>query len=205
MNYLYHLIMRYQPEHKEQTRSLVLSEASKAIRKDGPAGVSLAAIMKRAGLTHGGFYAHFASRDELIAAAITQMFDDIRDRWVHETLDRTPVDGLSRYVDWYLSKSHRDNREAGCPVAALASDLPRLSEPCQKAYAEGTRRIFSTITAQVEQAGVTDAKYVVSSVLAEMVGALSLARIEPDPRRSDGILKASLRSVKQRLGIGGAS
>ncbi|HEX4422283.1 MAG TPA: TetR/AcrR family transcriptional regulator [Kofleriaceae bacterium] len=197
--------MRYQVDHKEKTRSLVLAEAGKAIRKDGPHRVSVAAVMKRAGLTHGGFYAHFGSRDAMLVAAIEQMFDTSRDRWVRETLDRSPADGLSAYVDWYLSKAHRDAREAGCVIAALASDLPRLSAPCQKAYAEGARRIIGFLSAHLTTLRRPDPDDLARSVLAEMVGALSLARIEIEPRRSDAILAASRTSVKRRLGIGGAS
>lgn len=193
--------MRYSPEHKEKTRALVLSEAGKAIRKDGPHRVSLASVMKRAGLTHGGFYAHFESRDAMLVAAIQQMFDSSRDRWMHVTLDRTPAEGLVGYIDWYLSKAHRDAREAGCAIAALASDLPRLSAACQKAYADGTRRLLAHISAHVDQLRKADADDLAHSMMAELVGALSLARIETDPRRSDAILTASRKSIKKRLGL----
>jgi len=194
--------MRYAPEHKEKTRSLVLREASQAIRKEGPHRVSLASVMKRAGLTHGGFYAHFESRDAMLVAAIEKMFHSGRDRWVRETLDRTPAQGLTSYIDWYLSKAHRDDREGGCPIAALASDLPRLSPACQKAYAEGVRRWYAAISAQLRKPEAGELAY---SAVAELVGALSLSRIERDPRRSEAILTASRKSLKKRLGLGSAS
>jgi TetR/AcrR family transcriptional repressor of nem operon len=193
--------MRYHPDHKQQTRELVLAEAGKEIRKQGPHKISVASIMKRAGLTHGGFYAHFESKDAMLAAAIEQMFDGSRDRWVTATLDRSPEDGLATYVDWYLAPAHRDSRESGCTVAALASDLPRLSPACQKSYAEGSRRIISRMAAVLAALGRDEPEALAASVFAEMLGALSLARIETDARRSDAILVGSRRAVKRRLGL----
>jgi TetR/AcrR family transcriptional repressor of nem operon len=193
--------MRYHPDHKQQTRDRVLAEAGKAIRKDGPHKISVASIMERAGLTHGGFYAHFDSKDAMLVAAIDKMFDGSRDRWVGATLDRSPTDGLRAYIDWYLSAAHRDSRESGCTIAALASDLPRLSPACQKAYAEGARRIVARMVAILAELGHDDAEATATSAFAEMLGALSLARIETDPRRADAILIGARRSVKRRLGL----
>ena len=85
--------MRYDNEHKQQTRTRVLQAAAKAIRADGPHRVGIASVMADAGLTHGGFYAHFASKDELVAAAIGQMFDESRQRLLRETDQRAPAEG----------------------------------------------------------------------------------------------------------------
>lgn len=201
--------MRYSADHKESTRAKVLTEAAKAIRKEGPHKISVASIMKRAGLTHGGFYAHFPSRDAMLVAAFQQMFDAGRDRWVRETLDRPPGQGLAAFIDWYLSKAHRDSRESGCAIAFLASDLPRLSPACQAAYAEGARRMIRNISSHLVELRRPDAEALALSAASELVGALSLARVEIEPRRSDAILAAARASLKQRLGLassaGGAS
>lgn len=191
--------MRYSADHKQQTRQTVLAEAGKAIRKAGPEGVSVAEIMKRAGLTHGGFYAHFKSKDAMLAAAIEQMFDAARDRWHKLTEGLEPHDAFSQYVDWYLSKEHRDAREVGCTVAALASDLPRLSPQCQKAYAAGARRMTDRFAGLIAKLGHRDADEIAVSVVAELVGTLSLARAEPDAKRSDMILRIGRESLKSRL------
>src|SRR5580692_7325516 len=135
------LCVRYSSEHKQETRDRVLAEAAKQIRAHGPLGVGVAEIMKRAGLTHGGFYAHFKSKDALVAAAITKMFEGARTRWERATSTRNASSGLVAYIDSYLSTEHRDARESGCPIAALASDVPRLPKTCRNAYAEGTRNL----------------------------------------------------------------
>jgi len=120
--------MRYGAEHKQQTRERVLTQAAKAIREDGPHQLGVADVMAKAGLTHGGFYAHFKSKDELVAATIDAMFAQGRERMALETSDRTPTEALRNYVNFYLSRSHRDARESGCPLPYLAADAPRLTE-----------------------------------------------------------------------------
>src|SRR5690349_21849670 len=107
--------MRYDAEHKERTRRKVLSEAAGAIRQHGPAGVGVAELMAKAGLTHGGFYAHFKSKDELIAEAITEMFDAQYRHFLACVEDREPAKGLALFVENYLSARHRDKPETGCP------------------------------------------------------------------------------------------
>jgi TetR/AcrR family transcriptional regulator, transcriptional repressor for nem operon len=193
--------MRYDTEHKQKTRAAVLRAAAKAIRQDGPDRVAVAAVMAEAGLTHGGFYAHFASKDDLVAAAIGQMFDESRARVEKETKDRSPAEGLAAYIDFYLSSAHRDARGAGCPMAALASDLPRLSEPAREQFAVGVQRLIATVGDKLEHVQGSNAKSEASSVVAELVGALSLARIEPDKKRSDAMLANSRDSLKRRLGL----
>ena len=103
--------MRYDSEHKSETRRRVLKEAAREIRAKGPGGVAVAGIMARAGLTHGGFYAHFDSKEALIAAAIETMFESARSRFDLTANDADPRMALLGYVDFYLSPQHRDLRE----------------------------------------------------------------------------------------------
>jgi TetR/AcrR family transcriptional repressor of nem operon len=195
--------MRYAADHKRETRERVLAEAAKQIRAHGPLGVGVAEIMKRAGLTHGGFYAHFKSKDALVAAAIAKMFEGARARWQRAIEARDATSGLTIYIDSYLSAEHRDARETGCPIAALSSDLPRLPKMCRTAYADGTRSLTELVAYRLHELGHSEADAVAASVIAELVGALSLARVEPDEARSEAILAASRRSLRARLALGG--
>jgi TetR/AcrR family transcriptional regulator, transcriptional repressor for nem operon len=195
--------MRYDSEQKQRTREKVLQVAAKAIRGEGPDRVGVAGVMAEAGLTHGGFYAHFKSKDDLIAAAIGQMFDEARARLDHETRDRDPAEGLAAYIDFYLSKRHRDARETGCPMAALSSDLPRLTEEARVAFATGTQQLARGIQGKLSELGRDHWEAEGRSVMAELVGALSLARVEPSVTRSNAILADSRQMLKQRLGLEG--
>jgi TetR/AcrR family transcriptional repressor of nem operon len=195
--------VRYPVDRKQATRERVLAAAAKQIRAHGPLGVGVAGVMKRAGLTHGGFYAHFKSKDALVAAAIAKMFEAARARWDRHTAARDPGDGLGAYIDSYLSAEHRDARATGCPLAALASDAPRLNARSRATHADGTRMLTRSLAAKLRELGHDDADTVASSVIAELVGALSLARVEPDRARSEDMLAASRRSLRARLGLGG--
>jgi TetR/AcrR family transcriptional regulator, transcriptional repressor for nem operon len=193
--------VRYDIEHKQKTRTRVLDAAASAIRLAGPDKVGVAGVMAEAGLTHGGFYAHFASKDELVTAAIEHMFEQARARFAHETEGRDAAAGLGAYIDFYLSKKHRDMRDAGCPIPALASDLPRLAEETRAIYAEGVQRLVARVTTLLTQLGHSGAEREARSTVAELIGALSLARVEPDAKRSDTILASSRQQLKQRLGL----
>jgi TetR/AcrR family transcriptional repressor of nem operon len=193
--------MRYDAEHKQKTRERVLDEAAKAIREEGPHRVGVAGIMAKAGLTHGGFYAHFASKDELVVAAIQHMFDAGVMRRLARTEGRPPAEGLAAYIDFYLSCEHRDARTTGCPMPFMAADLPRLSAPAQARFAEGIAGLRVKLAELLEQRGHAGARAEASSMLAELVGALSLARAEPDRERSDTILARSKTSLKQRFAL----
>lgn len=195
--------MRYDTEHKQKTRSKVLLAAAKAIRTDGPDRVAVAGVMAEAGLTHGGFYAHFSSKDDLVAAAIGQMFEDVRARVEQETAGRGPAEGLAAYIDFYLSKKHRDARGAGCPMAALSSDLPRMADAAREQFAAGVQRVTTALGGKLVALGHADADAEAGarSMVAELIGALSLARVELDAKRSDAILAASRGQLKQRFGL----
>jgi TetR/AcrR family transcriptional repressor of nem operon len=161
--------------------------------------------MAEAGLTHGGFYAHFKSKDELVAAAIEQMFEESRARVAHEMEGHPPAEGLANYIDFYLSKKHRDARGAGCPMAALSSDLPRLPEQTRALFAEGAQHLVESMTEKLAALGFANPQMLARSTVSELVGALSLARAETDAKRSDAILADSRQLLKQRLGLESAS
>lgn len=191
--------MRYDAEHKLRTRERILREAAKAIRAEGPHRVGVAAVMRQADMTHGGFYAHFDSKEALIAAAIERMFEDSRRQWLRSTEGREPAEGLRAFIDYYLSPQHRDARRLGCPIPALAADLPRLRPRCVEAYAAGARRLIDAMAGHLRALGHDDAGALAGSVMSELVGALSLARGEPDRERSDALLDASRHHIFQRL------
>jgi TetR/AcrR family transcriptional repressor of nem operon len=192
--------MRYAEDHKQATRAKVLKAASRVIRQHGPDRVAVAGIMAEVGLTHGGFYAHFTSKDDLLVQAIGQMFLESRDNFAAVVGDRPPLEALKVYFDFYLSPSHRDRRDRGCPLPALSADLPRLPPPSRDLYGEGVARLTSLLARRMEAAGCDDADALASSALSEMVGAVALARSVSDRSQSDAILKASRESLRHRVG-----
>ncbi|UNK47997.1 TetR/AcrR family transcriptional regulator [Lysobacter sp. S4-A87] len=193
--------MRYDPDHKIQTRQRVLRVAARAIRSEGPARVGVAGVMREAGLTHGGFYAHFQSKDELVAAAITQMFEDSGAQWRQSLEGRGDADGLASCLRVYLSAEHRDAPGNGCPMAALASELPRLDAAAREAYSRGSRQLTESLAGLLARLGHDDAHALASSVLAELIGTLAMARCESNRARSDALLSAARRQLGRRLNL----
>ena len=193
--------MRYDADHKQKTRERVLKAAARAIRAEGPHKIGVAAVMAEAGLTHGGFYAHFESKDAFVAAAVGQMFLEGRAKLDRAMDGRTPAQGLATYLDFYLSAAHRDTRTSGCPLPFLSADAPRLPAPSRERFAQGTAGLTDRLAQVLTQLGRSDAEETAGSMLSEMVGAVSLARAEPDPVRSAAILARTRASLTRRLGL----
>lgn len=193
--------MRYSADHKQKTKERVLTEAARELRAQGPHQIGVAAVMAKAGLTQGGFYAHFASKDDLVAQTIDHMFGESAARWAQETEGLPAKSALGAYVDFYLSEAHRDARSAGCPLPFLSSDLPRLTDAARERFAAGVGRLRARLAEQLAELGREDPETDASSMLSELVGALSLARAEPDRQASDAILDRSRRAVKRRFGL----
>jgi TetR/AcrR family transcriptional regulator, transcriptional repressor for nem operon len=127
--------MRYSDSHKRETRDRVVGAAARALRLHGPEGVGVNKIMALAGLTHGGFYAHFASRDALIAEAIGAVFEDVEGKF----FDRAPIGTdpcveLNEIINGYVSPKHRDLREQGCPLPILSADMARMEPQSRKRF-----------------------------------------------------------------------
>ena len=193
--------MRYSESHKQRTRLRVLGEAAAAIRTKGAERVSVADVMAAAGLTHGGFYAHFESKDELIAQAITHMFNGTYDHFLRVTEGREPAAAIASYVDFYLSPSHRLERANGCPIAILSGDLPNLSGRARERFTDGAERVVAGLAKLARKLGVKNAEALAWSAIAEMAGALALSRTVSD-ERAEAILRNSRAIVKARFGLG---
>ena len=191
--------MRYDSEHKDRTHKKVLVEAAAAIREVGPDRIGVADLMAKAGLTHGGFYAHFKSKDHLVAEAVSEMFEEMYERYSSWTRASDPREGLTTFIDRYLSTRHRDEPGRGCPMAALAGDFSRLPVAARKRFAAGATRLIGSIAGLLGQLGLPDPDRLAGSMMSEMVGAVALARAVPDPAQSERILAASREAIKARI------
>jgi TetR/AcrR family transcriptional repressor of nem operon len=193
--------LRYTDTHKQETRRRVLRVAAGALRAHGPDGFSVARVMAEAGLTHGGFYAHFPSKEALIAAAIEEAFEDVGRRHHRLSVGKSAQQALGAYIDAYLSPRHRDGRRFGCPIAALASDMPRQGPLILAAYDRGAAGLLARMEGWLPDVDARERPGVAASMLAEMVGALVLARAVDDPRRSARLLADSRRRLRARMGL----
>jgi TetR/AcrR family transcriptional repressor of nem operon len=187
--------------HKDRTRARILDEAAMALRQSGTDGVSVAALMKRAGLTHGGFYAHFTSRDDLVDHAIGRMFEDSRrmlDRFVGHGAN---AQGLSALIDYYLAPQAYRVRDQGCPMPGLMSEAPRMPDAARLRFQAGVQRFRAAIAAALATMGKPDPEQLAASVLAEMVGAVTMAR--SFDAETDGLawLESCRIALRQRLGL----
>jgi TetR/AcrR family transcriptional repressor of nem operon len=188
----------YPPEHKQQTRARIVEAARRLWKAKGYANVSIGELMKAANLTHGGFYAHFKSKDELFAEAAldTQILE--RYRAMTADLSVSPLSVFEMVLDTYLSAGHRDNPAEGCPLVALSEDAWRMGRGVQSAYT----KLTDTAIKQLTHVLGGDAALARAS-LAAMVGAVQLARGVNDEAQSLAILadaKATLMKLaKERL------
>jgi TetR/AcrR family transcriptional repressor of nem operon len=193
--------MRYDADQKSRTHKQILAEAASTIRTKGPDRMVVAEVMNKLGLTHGGFYAHFESKDDLVAQAITSMFDQGSAQFQRLTEGLDTKQALQAYVDWYLSAAHRDAPGGGCPLAAVSGDLPRLPDAARLRYSEGVERLAGRVAKLLKTLGNKNADALALSAVSEMVGAMALARAVGDSARSNQILRNSREIVKARLSL----
>lgn len=193
--------MRYSSDHKAGTRERVLKEAAKEIRAKGPGNVAVAGIMARAGLTHGGFYAHFPSKDALVNEAIGAMFADARARTEKIDAKGDPRAVLRAYVDFYLSPAHRDSRDRGCPLPTLSGDFARAQPATRDRFGAGVEGIADRLAAPLAKLGYADAPAEAHALLAQLVGGVALARAVGDPELSDALLADTHASIVRRYGL----
>jgi TetR/AcrR family transcriptional repressor of nem operon len=168
-------------EDKAASHERIVKIAARRMRESGTAAPGVAEIMRAAGLTHGGFYKHFASRDDLIAEAADRAFAG-SERNVEQLIEGAE-DPLAAFVEWYVSAEHRDDPAAGCPVVALGSDVARGEHPVRDAYRRQVDRYLATL----ERLLGDRAKATVA--LSTLVGSVTLARALGDDPVSDEILR----------------
>jgi TetR/AcrR family transcriptional repressor of nem operon len=193
--------MRYDTEHKQRTHEKIVREAAKAIRQEGPDKVGIASLMARLGLTQGGFYAHFKSKNVLVAEAITHIFNERYKAFQEFQQDVDPAEGLARYIDYYLSTHHRDRRDKGCPVVALNSDLARMPAITKKRFEAGMQRMTETLADIMKKLNKPHPHALATSILSEMVGAMAVARSVSNTDLSEQILETARASIKERVGL----
>jgi TetR/AcrR family transcriptional repressor of nem operon len=175
---------------KAANHELIVKTAARRIRRDGVDNLGVSELMREAGLTHGGFYRHFDSRDDLVAAAVAAALDH-GSRRMNAAAELGGQAALTAIIDGYLSALHRDKPETGCAVAALPTDIARTDERARAAYSQQVRKYLDVLT-QLTPAGNSDEAKLILSAL---VGALTLARAVHESGLSDDILASVARAL----------
>jgi len=178
---------------KEETHERIVDVAARALRRRGYAGVGVAEVMKEAGLTHGGFYAHFESRDALLVEALERAGRQSAEA-VTRAAEQRAVKGVSAFrslVEAYLADGHLASLESGCPVAALACDMPRQSESVRAASAVRVQRLIAAVRSTLPE----EPRAAASVVAGTLVGSLQLARTLGDNAEGRAILSAARKSL----------
>jgi TetR/AcrR family transcriptional repressor of nem operon len=182
-------------KHASHTR--IVKAAAAQIRRDGVDAVRVSELMREAGLTHGGFYRHFGSREDLIDEAIdAALTDGSRQAETGESLD--PDAELAQIIDGYVSKAHRDNPQVGCAVAALPADVSRSGSRARQAYSRQVRRYIDRLVGLIRHAEPDTRQDEAFLTLSALVGAVAMARAVDDAALSDEILTRTANALHHR-------
>ncbi|WP_375411046.1 TetR/AcrR family transcriptional regulator [uncultured Bradyrhizobium sp.] len=190
--------MRYSKEHKLETHARIVKKASVRLREKGAHGIGVADLMKDAGLTHGGFYAHFDSREALVVEAFAYAMDRSTERWRKLVEQAPPEKRLETIVESYLTPVHRDDPGHGCAIPALSAEIARESPKTRKAFAAKLDQMIDMIAEQIPDLPRKAARQQAMASLATMMGALVLARVAGNGAFSDDILGAGREAVLDR-------
>jgi TetR/AcrR family transcriptional repressor of nem operon len=186
------------PSRKEATHERIVDVAARAIRRSGYGGTGVADIMKEAGLTHGGFYAHFESREGMLAEAADRAGVDGLAVLERVAAAAPPKKALEAILRAYLSKEHVESAETGCPMAALGSEMPRQGTKVRRAATRRIKEMIDLVARQSRDWGQPGAHQRALVTLSTMVGALVLARAVDDPKLSDVLREAALNHLTPR-------
>jgi len=180
---------------KDVTHERIVGAAARAIRRSGYAGTGVADVMKDAGLTHGGFYAHFASREAMLAEAADRAGVEGVAAVERVAAAAPPRKALQALLRAYLSKAHVEGVETGCAVAALGSEMPRQAPEVRRAATRRIKEMIDLVARQSRDWGQPGAHQHALVTVATMVGALVLARAVDDSRLSDALREATLKHL----------
>lgn len=189
-------MVRYGKEHKDETRRRIVDTAGRRFKQDGLDGSGIATLMKDAGLTNGAFYAHFESKDDLVATVVGAELGRQAVTFSELAPGRA---GLEEFVRGYLSAEHRDNPAAGCPSAALLDEIGRCSAATKRAYTDGATAIVDEITGRLTPGDPGSARATALSLFAMMVGTLQLSRALADSELSNAVLENGIESALATL------
>jgi TetR/AcrR family transcriptional regulator, transcriptional repressor for nem operon len=191
--------MRYSREHKLETHARIVRKASVRLREKGAHGIGVADLMKDAGLTHGGFYAHFDSREALLIEAFSHAMDRGTERW-RKLAETTPLEQrLKAIVEAYLTPEHRDDPGHGCAIPTLGAEVARESPKTRKAFSARLEQMIDMLAAQIPGVPHKVARKQAMATLSTMMGTLVMSRIAGSGEFSDEILAAGREAA-----LGGA-
>lgn len=187
---------RYDSEHKAQTRARIIETAGRRLKRDGLDGSGVAALMADAGLTNGAFYAHFESKDDLVANVVAEQLAGQR-----AVLAALPEGwaALEQFVREYLSPQHRDHPDVGCPNAALLDEISRCSDAVRDSYTKGMQSIVEVIATHISPQDPAAARTSALGLFTVLVATLQLARAVSDRELSDGILRSGILNAQLLL------
>src|SRR5436305_14243977 len=186
---------RAAPRSKEATHDRIVEAAARAIRRSGYNGTGVADMMKRAGLTHGGFYAHFSSREAMLAEAADRAGSESVATMARIAATSPPRRALKAMMEAYLSKAHVEGVDTGCATAAPGSEMPRQTPEVRRAATRRIKEMIDLVARQSPDWGKPGAHERALVTVATMVGALLLARAVDDPRLSDALREAALEHL----------
>ncbi|KAB8038228.1 TetR/AcrR family transcriptional regulator [Janthinobacterium aquaticum] len=188
------------PNRKEQTHDRIVDVASRAIRRSGYSGTGVADIMKEAGLTHGGFYAHFESRDALLAEAASRACADSAALVSSVVASAPPGKVLQAMMAAYLAPEHIADIETGCPLAALASEVPRQAEPVRQVADSYIKKMIEAFAYQMPDRSPPEANQQAMALLCSLIGTTVLARAVADPELSAALCAATMKQFAETAG-----
>jgi TetR/AcrR family transcriptional regulator, transcriptional repressor for nem operon len=192
-------VVRYGTEHKQATRRRIIETAGRRLKRDGIDGSGVATLMADAGLTNGAFYAHFASKDDLVAAAVADQLRDQRASFSERAPGRA---GIEQYVREYLSVQHRDHPGDGCPSAALLDEIGRCTDATRQAYTDGLLAVIDDVAARLAPHNPQSARVTTLAVFALMAGTLQLSRALADRQLADEVLEQGIQNALALLDAG---
>jgi TetR/AcrR family transcriptional regulator, transcriptional repressor for nem operon len=189
-------VARYDGQHKAETRRRIIETASERFKQDGIDGSGIATLMSDAGLTNGAFYAHFQSKDDLVANVVADQL-----RLQRDTLHSLPPGraALEAFVRDYLSPHHRDDPRTGCPNAALLDEIGRCNGAVRDSYTEGMQSIVEVISAHLSPKDPSAARARALGLFTVLVATMQLARAVSDRELSDEILAAGILNAQLLL------
>jgi len=187
--------MRYDPNHKTKIHRRIVKNASRELRAKGLNGPAVATLMKASGLTHGGFYRHFGSREDLVIEAIEESLQELRDRLITAAKEAEPGEGWKAMVRSYLSMERCDHPDDGCPIAALAPDIARTRPLVRRRSSAAILKFREEILPFMPGNDAEQRATNFLAIMSSMVGAIAIARTMPDP----AVRQRILNHVRERL------